>query len=132
MAGQTDDITRPVVTTCLTTQLMPGLGAGLEERDEGELRMLGSAIDALLCDDVCRGLDLLCQQFKAVEMAQREGWIAARHLNPVADSIVPTLRDSEREDLCRQERHDISVAKMQKEYAGSRGAGASRAASPVR
>ena len=113
----TESPTRPVVETYLTTQLIPKLGQALQVRNEAELRLLAAALDAILRRDLPRAADLLSCQFKAVELAQREGnWHAAKHLNPVADATVSALDEEEKERLYRQEKTDLKHAKLASDF----------------
>ena len=104
----------------MTPQLIPRLGTELVKRNEAELRILASCLDALLVGDVLRGTDLLSQQFKAVEMAQREGWAAAQHLNPFYDTLVSAMDEDERDDLYRAERDDMRRVELKARISGTR------------
>ena len=80
---------------------------------EAERRLLAEALDSILRGQITRAADLLSCQFKGVEMAQREGgWHAAKHLNPVSTAHVSAVDDDEREDLYKQERHDLKNREM--------------------
>ena len=83
----------------LTAQLIPRLGPELTKRNEAELRTVATCLDSLLDGNIAYCTDLLSQQFKAVEMAQREGWAAAQHLNPLYDTLVSAMEEGERAEL---------------------------------
>ncbi|CAK0803102.1 unnamed protein product [Prorocentrum cordatum] len=99
--------TEPVAMRYLTTQLIPRLGSELNKRNEAELRTLATCLDCLLDGNFVGCTDLLAQQFKAVEMAQREGWAAAQHLNPLHDTLVSAMEEDEREELYRAEQQEM-------------------------
>ena len=84
--------------------------------------MLATAIDALLEKNVLKALDLLCQQFKAVELAQQDGsWRGARHLNPLADASDTALSPGERSRLYAAEMKEVKDQKVIQDYGGRTG-----------
>ena len=99
--------TEPVAMRYLTTQLIPRLGSELNKRNEAELRTLATCLDCLLDGNFASCTDLLSRQFKAVEMAQREGWAAAQHFNPLYDTLVSAMEEDEREELYRAEQPEM-------------------------
>ncbi|CAK0891233.1 unnamed protein product [Prorocentrum cordatum] len=99
--------TEPVAMRYLTTQLIPRLGSELNKRNEAELRTLAICLDCLLDGNFVGCTDLLARQFKAVEMAQRGGWAAAQHLNPLHDTLVSAMEEDEREELYRAEQQEM-------------------------
>ena len=97
-----------MVTTYLTSVLLPSLGTTVTTRNEMELRVLASAVDVWLKGEVAHAADMLIQQFKAVENAQTEGsWRLARHLQAAPASRVTSLPDGERDRLLRAEEKEL-------------------------
>ena len=133
-AGAGGSVTAPIVFNYLTNVLIPRTGTALTARNDAELRVLAAAADALLVGDVVKALDLILQQFRAVELAQSSGsWLGARHLIPVPTSEVTTLSVTDTERLYKQEQRDAKALKAIQELAHrdraprgtSRGSGAS-------
>eukprot|EP00971_Amphidinium_carterae_P209442 4154664-Amphidinium_carterae.1 len=63
----------PIVTTYLTTALMPSLGDTLGLRNSRELLTLARSVDSILRGDTVGAAEILLQRFKAVEMSALEG-----------------------------------------------------------
>ena len=119
--SQAGSATEPVAMRYLTTQLIPRLGSELNKRNEAELRTLATCLDCLLDGNFVGCTDLLAQQFKAVEMAQREGWAAAQHLNPLYDTLVSAMEEDERAELYRAEQQELKRAELKSKIATGRG-----------
>ena len=82
-------------------------------RNDVELRVLTKAIDSLLDGRSAAALDLLTQQFKAVELAHTDGhWKNARHLIVVPGSKISTLTEEEVAVLMREEKHVLERARL--------------------
>ena len=126
----------PIVFNYLTNVLIPRTGTALTARNDAELRVLAAAADALLVGDLVKALDLILQQFRAVELAQATGsWMGARHLIPVPTSEVTTLSVTDTERLYKQEQRDAKAAKTFQELSqrerSHRGGNRGSAASPT-
>ena len=104
----------PVCTTYLTCVLMPAAAGKLGLRNEGELRTLAAAADALLQGENARVGDLLLQRFKAVEASIGEGgWNASRHLEGLPDARVSARTPEETEEMRRAAERDKRTMKQQ-------------------
>eukprot|EP00971_Amphidinium_carterae_P240252 4770000-Amphidinium_carterae.1 len=87
----------PIVTTYLTTALMPSMGEALGLRNGRELLTLARAVDALLRGDTVVAAECLLQRFKAVEMSAIEGsWSNAKHLEVIPEQRVTAISGAER------------------------------------
>ena len=121
--GQDPDL-QPAVMRYVTQVALPRANARgqVNPRNEQELRVLAASIDALLEKDVLYVLDLLTQQFKAVELAEQEkSWSAAKHLNPLANMSATSLSGGERERLLREEQREAKTARLMDQFSGRGG-----------
>eukprot|EP00971_Amphidinium_carterae_P069620 1377830-Amphidinium_carterae.1 len=76
----------PIVTTYLTTALMPSMGESLGLRSSRELLTIARSVDSLLRGDTVGAVECLLQRFKAVELSALEGsWVNARHLEVIPE-----------------------------------------------
>ena len=83
---------RRLVTTYLTTALLPSSGSSMNLRTQREMRTLAEALDAILAGDLAGAGDLLMQRFRALEMATVDGnWDMARHLELIPDTAVSSV-----------------------------------------
>ena len=115
------DETSPIVYTYLTAVFIPSTKGSLSNRNDQELLVLAKVIDYILSCDPSRACDLLCQQFKAVEQSHHDGsWNTARHLSVVPDNKVTVMADREKDDLCRDERADAKMRKLQQQVSSTR------------
>ena len=117
---EAEDATDPVVLNYLTAVFIPSTRGTLTARNENELKVLGTAIDAILRGDLSRATDTLVQQLKSVEQVHHDGgsWKAARHLNTVGTGRVSALDDEEQDRLYRDERADLRSQKLAAEAQG--------------
>ena len=74
-------------------------------RNLRELRILATALDLLIEGKQVHALDLLCQRFKAVELAMNEGgnWMLAQHLELLPQQRGSVVQDDEKEAAVKLE-----------------------------
>ena len=110
------DGTTPIMSTYFTGVYLPSVKKTISSRNEVEMRNLAAAVDHIQKAEFDKASDLLVQQYKAIEQLQADGnWRAARHLSVMPDSRVSLLEDREKEDLYRDERAELGLAKLQSE-----------------
>jgi hypothetical protein len=101
-SGGGADPLAPVVTSYLTSVLVPAAGSQLSLRNSGELRHLAEALDCLLVGNVVGAADVLAQRFRSVETAHFDGsWAMAKHLEVVGDAKVSSISVRDRQRIAR-------------------------------
>ena len=101
-SGAGSDPMSPVVTSYLTSVLVPAAGNSLTLRNSGELRHLAEALDCLLVGNVVGAADVLAQRFRSVETAHFDGgWSMAKHLEVVGDAKVSSISVKDRQRIAR-------------------------------
>ena len=100
----------PVVTSYLTSVLLPAAGPNLSLRNSGELRNLAEALDCLLSGNVMGAADVLAQRFRSVETAHFDGgWAQAKHLEVVGESRVSSLDVKDRRRIAKLAREETKL-----------------------
>jgi hypothetical protein len=96
-----------VVTTYLTTALIPGASAANQYVGRGtqrELRTLSEAIDAMIRGEAAHAGDILMQRFRAIETSISDGhWSLAQHLELIPEATVCSIPLGMRTELIREE-----------------------------
>jgi len=96
-----------VVTTYLTTALVPGATAAGQYMGKGtlrELRTLSESLDALIRGEAAHAGDILMQRFRAIEMSVSDGhWSLAQHLELIPEQTVCSVPLGMRSELIREE-----------------------------
>jgi hypothetical protein len=101
---------QPIVTSYLSSVLVPTAGKDLSMRNAGELRHLAEALDMLLTGNMLGAADVLAQRFRSVETAHFDGnWQRAKHLEIVGDSRVSSVDVKEHQRLSRMAREDVKM-----------------------
>ena len=96
---------RNLVTNYLTTALTPSQKHGAFTRPvERELRTLAAALDSLIAGGAAAVGDILMQRFRAVELAQEEGWVRAGLLEAIANPGVSSIPTGLRNTIARESR----------------------------
>jgi len=102
---QEGDLT-DVVTTYLTTAMIPGAAAAGQHmgvRTMREMRTLSEALDALIRGEPAKAGDILMQRFRAAEMAVSDGhWTLAQHLELIPETVVSSVPLGMRAELIRE------------------------------
>ena len=103
--GQDMDLT-DVVTTYLTTAMIPGAAAAGQHmgvRTMREMRTLAEALDAIIRGESAKAGDILMQRFRAAEMAVSDGhWTLAQHLELIPETVVSSVPLGMRAELIRE------------------------------
>jgi len=111
-----------VVTTYLTTALIPGANVAGQYMGKGtqrELRTLSEAMDAIIRGEKARAGDILMQRFRAIEMAVADGnWSLAQHLELIPDQAVCSVPLGMRGELIREENRRCKF----RDFKGGKGA----------
>ena len=80
---------RRLVTTYLTTALLPSKGGALGLRHERELRTIAEALDCMVSGKLGQAADILMQRFRAIETASVDGgWDLAKHMELIPETNV--------------------------------------------
>jgi len=102
---------RNLVTTYLTTALSPSQVKGCFPRAvERELRTLAAALDSLIAGGAAAVGDILMQRFRAVELAQEEGWGRAAQLEVIVKPGVSSISTGLRSTIARESRNLQRIA----------------------
>jgi len=105
-SAQSEDL-QDVVTTYLTTALIPGAMAAGQRIGVGttrEMRTLSEALDALIRGESARAGDILMQRFRAAEMSISDGhWTLAQHLELIPEATVSSIPMGMRGELIREQ-----------------------------
>ena len=108
-ATTASDPLSPVVTSYLTSVLLPAAEPNLSLRNSGELRHLAEALDCLLTGNVMGVADVLAQRFRSVETAHFDGsWNQARHLEMLGDARVSSISVKDRQRIARLAREETN------------------------
>ena len=96
-----------IVTSYLTTVMLPGLGDKVNLRNTRELRTVSEAIDMMRVGNFAGASDLLMQRFKAIEMSCTDGsWSVAQHLELIPESNIGITSRAERSDAATVEKSE--------------------------
>ena len=111
--GASSEEMGPMVEAYLTSVFLPSVGTNLTLRNKDELRTLAFAADSLLKGEVLPAVEALLLRFQAVEMAHFDGgWHHAKHLTPLAESVVSSIPRTIRDGAIRDEHRELKVRNM--------------------
>ena len=101
-AGESQEALPACVLSYFVTCLKPALGERLTSRTSHEMETVAEALDHLLKGDLGKGMTVLMQRFKCLEMSTQDGsFDRAKHLGLIRPDQISNISDREA-DLARQ------------------------------
>eukprot|EP00971_Amphidinium_carterae_P230276 4570051-Amphidinium_carterae.2 len=104
---------RPIVTSYLSTVLLPSTEVSLRNSRELLTTLIARSSDCLLRGEVGRALDILLQRLQAIETSQVEAsWASAKHLELVPETKVSCVPPRARRAALTAEKSDLKLKSM--------------------
>ena len=94
-----------IVTSYLTTVMLPDPGDKVNLRNTRELRTVAAAMDMMLVGNFAGALDLLMQRFKSIEMSCNDcNWAVAQHWELIPEHSLGNASLQDRADAASVEK----------------------------
>ena len=112
----------PIVNAFFTGIYLPSVKSSISSRNEQDMRLLSNVVDLIVGGELAVATDMLVMQYKLTEqMIEDKGsWRMAKHLDPTVGARVSVMGDREREHVVRDEKAELSMAKLKHQVHQSR------------